>query len=159
MRALAVLAPLAVLILAACSRDETPDQPAPEPAGPETVLGEVNLEEPLRALGTEPFWAVTIDGNGLVYSGVDRPEERAPNAGPQMAGTTATWSGQTDQGRGIRVTLIETQCSDGMSDRTYPLTAVVKVGEETLTGCAATTAAIMSSGESGPVVDPAQPAG
>ena len=149
MRALAVLAPLAVLILAACSRDETPDQPAPEPAGPETVLGEVNLEEPLRALGTEPFWAVTIDGNGLVYSGVDRPEERAPNAGPQMAGTTATWSGQTDQGRVIRVTLIETQCSDGMSDRTYPLTARVEIGEELLNGCAASVDFLMNTDEQG----------
>ncbi|WP_262422245.1 hypothetical protein [Brevundimonas denitrificans] len=76
------------------------------------------LTEPLRALGTEPFWAVNIDGDGLVYSGVDRPEERAPNAGPQMAGTTAMWSGQTDQGRVLSVTLIETPCSDGMSDRT-----------------------------------------
>jgi uncharacterized membrane protein len=149
MRALAILAPLAVLTLAACSRGETPDQPAPEPAGPETVLGEVNLEEPLRALGTEPFWAVTIDGNGLVYSGVDRPEERAPNAGPQMAGTTATWSGQTDQGRVIRVTLIETQCSDGMSDRTYPLTARVEIGEELLNGCAASVDFLMNTDEQG----------
>ena len=149
MRALALLAPLAVLTLAACSQGETPDQPAPEPAEPETVLGEVNLEEPLRALGTEPFWAVTIDENGLVYSGVDRPEERAPNAGPQMAGTTAMWSGQTDQGRVLGVTLIETPCSDGMSDRTYPLTARVEIGDEVLNGCAASVDFLMNTDERG----------
>jgi uncharacterized membrane protein len=42
-----------------------------------------------------------------------------------------------------------------MSDRLYPLTARVRIGEETLTGCAASVAAIMSAGESGPVTEPA----
>lgn len=149
MRALAVIAPLAALTLTACSQGETPDQSAPAPAEPEAVLGEVILTEPLRALGTEPFWAVNIDGDGLVYSGVDRPEERAPNAGPQMAGTTAMWSGQTDQGRVLSVTLIETPCSDGMSDRTYPLTARVEIGEELLNGCAASVDFLMNTDEQG----------
>ena len=45
-----------------------------------------------------------------------------------------------------------------MSDRTYPLTAMVKVGDVELTGCAASASAIMSTGESGPVVETAQPA-
>ena len=44
-----------------------------------------------------------------------------------------------------------------MSDRTYPLTARVEIGADTLTGCAASVSAIMSAGESGPVVD--RPAG
>ena len=47
--------------------------------------------------------------------------------------------------------LIATECSDGMSDRTYPLTAKVEIGDETLTGCAAATAAIERAGESGRV--------
>ena len=150
MRALAVLTPLVVLILAACSEGDTPAQSPPAtPAGPEAVLGGVNLEEPLRALGTEPFWAVTIDETGLVYSGVDRPEQIAPNAGPQMAGTTAMWRGQTDLGQTLGVTLIETPCSDGMSDRTYPLTARVQIGEEVLNGCAASVDALMTTDEQG----------
>ena len=146
MRALALLAPL--LVLTACSQGEDPT-PAPEPAEPELILGDVNLNEPLRALGTEPFWAVNIDDAGLVYSGVDRPEERAPNDGPQVAGTTAMWSGQTDQGRPLSVTLIETACSDGMSDRTYPLTARVEIGEEVLNGCAASVDFLMNTDEQG----------
>ena len=146
MRALALLAPL--LVLTACSQGEDP-APAPEPTEPELILGGVNLNEPLRALGTEPFWAVNIDDAGLVYSGVDRPEERAPNDGPQVAGTTAMWSGQTDQGRPLSVTLIETACSDGMSDRTYPLTARVEIGEEVLNGCAASVDFLMNTDEQG----------
>jgi uncharacterized membrane protein len=149
MRALAILAPFAVLMLAACSPDEAPDQSAPEPAEPEAVLGGVDLTEPLRVLGTEPFWAVTIDDAGLVYDGVDRPEERMPNAGPQMAGTTAVWSGQTDQDRVLNITLIKTPCSDGMSDRTYPLTARVQIGEEQLNGCAASVDFLMTTDEQG----------
>ena len=146
MRALALLAPL--LVLTACSQGEEP-APAPEAAEAAAILGDVNLNEPLRALGTEPFWAVNIDEAGLVYSGVDRPEERAPNDGPQLAGTTAMWSGQTDQGRAISVTVIETACSDGMSDRIYPLTARVEIGEEVLNGCAASVDFLMNTDERG----------
>ena len=160
MRALALTA-LAIASLSACS----PAADAPEPAepaakaAPAPVLGGVDLTKPLRALGTEPFWAVELTGSELVYAGVDRPEQRAPQGAPVIQGTMATWEATTGAGTPLSVTLTATECSDGMSDRTYPLTAVVKVGEETLTGCAATTAAIMSTGESGPVVEKAQPAG
>ena len=41
------------------------------------------------------------------------------------------------------MTLIATECSDGMSDRVYPLTARVEIGDDTLTGCAASKSAIM----------------
>lgn len=149
MRALAFLAPAAVLALAACSQGEAPEPSAPEPAESEIVLGGVDLNEPLRALGNEPFWAVNIDEGGLVYSGVDRPEQTAPNAGPRIAGTTAIWSGETDKGQALSVTLIETDCSDGMSDRTYPLTARVEIGEETLNGCAASVDFLMNTDERG----------
>jgi uncharacterized membrane protein len=70
-----------------------------------------------------------------------------------VQGTTATWEAETADGTTLKVTLIATECSDGMSDRTYPLTALVKVGDRDLTGCAASSAAILSAGESGPVVD------
>ena len=146
MRALALLAPL--LVLTACSQGEEP-APAPEPAEPEVVLGGVTLNEPLRALGTEPFWAVNIGDQGLVYSGVDRPEQTAPNDGPQVAGTTAMWRGQTEQGQALSVTLIETACSDGMSDRTFPLTARVEIGAEVLNGCAASVDFLMNTDEQG----------
>jgi len=158
MRLLAPIA-LAVLALAACSPPaEAPaaPEPAPEPA---PVLAGVDLTQPLRALGNEPFWAVELTGSELVYSGVDRPEQRAPQRAPVIQGTMAVWEATTTAGTPLSVTLTATECSDGMSSRTYPLTALVEVGEETLTGCAATVSAIMSSGESGLVVDKAQPAG
>ena len=140
----------AALTLAACSDNEAPqsvEAPAAEPA----VLGGVNLDQPVRAVGTEPFWGVSIDTEAVVYSGVDQAERRGANDGVVVQGTTATWSVQPAQGQPFTVTLMATECSDGMSDRTYPLTAKVEIGGETLTGCAAATAAIERAGESGRV--------
>lgn len=151
-----VLAGLSVLALAACSEQAAAPgaAPAPEPA---VMLAGVDLARPVRALGTEPFWAVELTGTEIVYAGVDRPEQRAPQPRPMVLGTTASFEAETTMGTPISVMLAATECSDGMSDRTYPLSAIVRIGDETLTGCAASVAAIMAAGESGLVVEPAQP--
>lgn len=151
----------ASLALVACSPEpETPAErePTPEPA---STLAGVDLSRPVRLLGTEPFWGIDLTGTEIVYSGADRPEQRGPQPKPTIQGTVATFETTTTAGSAIAITLTATECSDGMSDRTYPLTALVEVGGETLMGCAASTSAIMSVGESGRVVDPptAQPAG
>lgn len=150
MRPLPTFAPILCLFaLGACADGGTgPDDGAPEPAEP-VVLGGVDLNQPLRALGTEPFWAVSIDASGLAYSGVDRPEQRAANPGPQVQGSAAQWNVRTDQDQPLIVTLIDTECSDGMSDRTYPLTARVEIGEETLNGCAASVEFLETTDEQG----------
>ena len=158
MRAYALTA-LAALTLAACSPStESPEAPETAPA-PAPVLAGVDLTRPLRALGTEPFWAVELTGAEMVYSGVDRAGQRAPQGQPTMQGTMAIWEATTGAGNPLKVTLTATDCSDGMSDRTYPLTAMVRIGEETLMGCAATVSALTSAGEGGRVVDGSQPAG
>lgn len=154
---LIALAAASIVSLSACSQPETlpAREPDPEPA---SILAGVDLAKPVRALGTEPFWGVELTGTEIIYSGVDRPEQRAPQPRAVIQGTTVTLAGTTADGMTISVMLAATECSDGMSDRTYPLSAIVKVGDETLTGCAASTAAILSSGESGAVAEPAQPA-
>ncbi len=151
-----VFAALAVLGLAACSPSEEldrPDQPPVPSEQPAPVLGGVDLGQPVRALGTEPFWSVDLTGTGMIYTAAEPPGQTAPQPDPVVQGTTATYEAETADGTALRVTLIATECSDGMSDRTYPLTAMVKVGDLDLNGCAASTAAIMSVGESGPVVE------
>lgn len=136
------------LAVAACSQPEA--TPAPEPAEARTLAG-VDLDQELRVLGTEPFWSVEITPDALIYSGVDRPEQRADNPGPSLQGTMATWTTATAQGSPLVITLSATDCSDGMSDRTYPLAARVEIAGETLTGCAASAAALISAGEQGRV--------
>ena len=131
------LAALVALVSVAACSDATVETPAPaQPAEP-AVLGGVDLNRPLRALGTEPFWGVDITPDGLVYTAVDSPEIRAANPGPTVQGTTAVYASATEDGTALVVTLIATECSDGMSDRTYPLTARVELGGQTLNGCAA----------------------
>lgn len=149
MRRLALLS-LPVLALAACS--EPASAPEPIETTPEVrpaMLGGVNLSEPVRALGTEPFWSVEIGPDQMAYdrAGVVTAT-RAAHSGPQVQGTMATWRANDGS---MTVTLMATECSDGMSDRTYPLTARVQIGQDTLNGCAASTAAILRASESGPV--------
>ena len=138
-----ILLALPILALAACSQGTT-ESAAPPADAPPVVLAGVDLNQPLRAVGTEPFWGVDITASSLAYSGLDRPEQRASNPGPVIQGTTAVYATATEAGTALVVTLIATECSDGMSDRVYPLTAKVELGEETLNGCAASVAFLNS---------------
>ena len=153
-----VLTALAALAVAACSPPaETPDRPEPGPAAAPAVLAGIDLTQPLHVAGNEPFWAIRMTGTEMIYSGVDRPEQRAPQGGPVMQGTMAVWETTTGAGNALKVTLSATDCSDGMSDRVWPLTALVEIGDERLMGCAATASAHAAAGEGGRVVDAPQP--
>lgn len=108
---------------------------------PPVELGGVDFSQPIRALGTEPFWAVEIKPDALVYSGVDRPETKMTNPGPRMEGGAAVIAADAG-GQPFTITLRESQCSDGMSDRVYPLDVQVLYMGETLKGCANSQAAL-----------------
>ena len=136
-----------LILLAAC-QPQTPEIKTPG------IVGGVDLASPVRALGTEPFWSVEITPSTLTYTDVEQNVRTAANAGVVVQGTTAVITSQTADGTPFVVTLITTECSDGMSDRTYPLTARVELGELTLSGCAASSAAITGGSEQGPVVEP-----
>lgn len=148
MRAIIVSA-VALLALAACS--QSGDEAAAPAAAESRTLAGVDLDQPIRVLGTEPFWAVEITPQGLTYSGVDRPEQTAANPGLILQGSVVSWTTTTSDGAELKVTLTATDCSDGMSDRVYPLAAQVEIGDETLTGCAAGADAIARAGEGGRV--------
>lgn len=158
MRLLA-LATLSSLALVSCSPSGDTEIETSEVEAPPPTLAGVDLSQPVRALGTEPFWSLELTGTDMVYTSPEPGELRAPQPAAVVQGTVAMFEAATADGQPMKVTLTATECSDGMSDRTYPLTAIVELGERTLTGCAAATAAIMSAGESGPVVVPAQPVG
>jgi uncharacterized membrane protein len=143
-----------LVVLAACQPAGGPAEPGPAvltvetqeakpapPAGP-IVLGGVELSQPLRALGTEPFWGVEIKADELVYSGVDRPEMKMANPGPRLQDGNAVIAARDTAGQAFTVTLRATECSDGMSDRVYPLEAEILYKGETLKGCANSRAAL-----------------
>lgn len=115
---------------------------APLSGGRPILFGGVDMSQPINLLGTEPFWGVEIVGHGLRLGGVDRDELLAPNPGPVLQGDTAVIDTQAADGTPIKITLTAEACSDGMSDRRYPLTAEVQVGQELLEGCGVSSAAL-----------------
>jgi len=94
--------------------------------------GEANAQAaPYKALGTEPFWALTITPRTIRF---ESPNFRTPV-------TVATprvihgFAGEIYQTKRIKVNIIHKRCSDGMSDRTYPDTVQVSVDGRAYSGC------------------------
>ncbi|MEG1453113.1 COG3650 family protein [Brevundimonas sp.] len=138
-----------VLALGACDASE-PVKPAVKEA-PEVKLATVALDAPIRVLGTEPFWNVEIAPAGLVLTRIDQQPLTAPNNGFEANGNVVLWTSAMPDQTPIKITLTGTDCSDGMSDRIYPLSAMVEIGTETLTGCAASVEALSRASEAGRV--------
>jgi uncharacterized membrane protein len=143
---LILLAAASALALTACKPAPAADAAATPPAAPvpaapaDPVLNNIDLTQDIRAVGTEPFWAVEMTKAGLTFSAPDRPNATAPNTGPAMHEGEASWTGTTADGKALKVTLTAGPCSDGMSEREYPLKAKVELGGEMFKGCAATVA-------------------
>ena len=97
-----------------------------------------NAVNQMKAIGTEPFWAAEVDGRCVIYK---TPEDQQGtriwtrfDAGPQGQAWKGALNGQEFQ---LVVKSAGSQgCSDGMSDKTYPMNAVLRVEGETRKGCA-----------------------
>ena len=100
-----------------------PPVPTPPPTAP---------YQHMRATGTEPFWGMEVLPGQLRYSSPDLPD------GVTFAATSADGLRFAGLMNGTAVTLVLAPglCSDGMSDRRYPYSAVVTLGPQTLRGCA-----------------------
>lgn len=90
----------------------------------------------VRAIGTEPFWNARVEGRCVTYS--DPEDQKGTRvwtrhtAGPGGG----TWSGSL-RGRRFELSIRpERGCSDGMSDKSYPLGAELVIGAERHRGCA-----------------------
>ena len=86
--------------------------------------------------GTEPFWALAIDGQAVRYTSPDEPAGRGGTVVRAGAHGRLVLSG-TLAGESLRAELTRETCSDGMSDRVWPFRLAVTLGARTLSGCAA----------------------
>lgn len=133
-------------LISACSPANTdPEQPAeaPEPASapaqmntlPSQSLNGVDLSQPLSLIGTEPFWSITVSNSGIAL-------KRPDYADVVLSATPFTVTGDTAELRheDLKLLLTAMTCSDGMSDRAYPLTAQAVYKGKALQGCAVPTA-------------------
>lgn len=87
-----------------------------------------------RAFGTEPFWNVNVEDATLTFStpedhaGVVMQGVREPQPdGVEISGIHA--------GQPFALRVAAGQCSDGMSDHRYTMTATFKLGDIAYTGC------------------------
>lgn len=149
----AAMAAFAIALASACA--ETPggsaadvaNQPAASasetPAAANTAPGSgsaarfdaIGVDETIRLTGTEPFWGGTIAAGALTYT---TPENQAGDtlAVRRFAGNNGLGFSGTLQGNALDLTITPGACSDGMSDRSYPFTATLRIGEEQRSGCA-----------------------
>lgn len=143
---------LAALALCACQPQDPDGQPAPPPADAPAAAtpastGGMDISQPISARGTEPFWAVEItDGTKFKLTRPDQPDLRVEAPGAALSPGGATWVAKGAKGEQLTVTLKVGECSDGMSDLKYPMSAEVILLNETLKGCAAKTAELPREG-------------
>jgi uncharacterized membrane protein len=88
---------------------------------------------PLKCLGTEPFWSLTIQSpTRAVYDDPETPARRYRVSGFQRSGPNATLRLLP----GGRVTIAVDRCSDGMSDNIFPYSTRVRLPDgRQLRGC------------------------
>jgi uncharacterized membrane protein len=85
---------------------------------------------PYHALGTEPFWNLLIDEHDITF--VEPEQQPIKQPAPKVINGFAGPIYQTPR---INVNIVHTQCSDGMSDRTYPDKVQVIVDGKQYHGC------------------------
>jgi uncharacterized membrane protein len=95
----------------------------------------------LTCVGTEPFWGIKTSTEGsLVYgnpfNGLDRVYSKVHVEA--AAGTSQGYALQleaTDADSSLKLNIVKTECSDGMSDNHFVYTALVDVDGAVLMGC------------------------
>ncbi|WP_131818592.1 MULTISPECIES: hypothetical protein [Sphingomonas] len=127
--------------VAACGRKPLASaQPSPQAHGAVSACsvqdGKSIRVTPRSAVGTEPFWAARIEGRCIVYS---HPEDQdGTRVWTRYAKNLKreTWAGALE-GQPFELRAWPDQsCSDGMSDKRYPLAVELKVRGELRRGCA-----------------------
>lgn len=121
----------AVAVLAACS-PATHETPGEVPA-----FDGIADSETITALGTEPFWSARVEGNSLTWS---TPENSAGTriAVTRFAGNGGLGISGTMDGAPLQMAVTPGSCSDQMSDRRYPFTVTLTIGNAQFSGCAYT---------------------
>jgi uncharacterized membrane protein len=119
----------AALLLGACS-----EQSADGITTESQPYNGIAAEEVITLTGTEPFWGITIENDVATYSDPENPEGSVFEVSRFAGNNGLGFSGKLD-GAAVIMTVTPGECSDGMSDRTFPFTATIALGEDKLVGC------------------------
>lgn len=120
----------ACLALAACQPgDGTPG------TGPTHAFDAIAPAETIYLTGTEPFWAGEIVDGKALYSTPENQDGISFEVQRFAGNNGLSFTGQIEARR-FDLMVTPGECSDGMSDRSYPYTATLMIGEEQREGCA-----------------------
>ena len=118
------------LLLGACQPGEGATTGAPTQS-----FDGITAEETIYLIGTEPFWGGEVQGGTVQYSTPEN-QDGVEFGVQRFAGNNGlAFTGEMDGGS-FDLMVTPGTCSDGMSDRTYPFTATLKIDEEQRNGCA-----------------------
>lgn len=90
--------------------------------------------EKISLLGNEPFWGAKIADGTLTWSTPDNIDGETVPVTRFSGNNGLGFSGEVS-GEVIQIAVTPGECSDGMSDRTYPFTATITLGDRQLEGC------------------------
>lgn len=89
----------------------------------------------LRALGTEPFWAVTVSANEIRFEAPDEPGRVIFPPVKPRGREEQVYETRSDRGDRLKIQVRKEPCSDGMSDAYYSLAAKVEINGREFNGC------------------------
>lgn len=95
----------------------------------------ISSEDKVRFIGTEPFWSGDVTGRRLTYTTPENPSGEIVAVSRFAGRGGLSFSGERN-GALLTLAIAPGPCSDGMSDRSYPFVAMLKLGDETRSGCA-----------------------
>ena len=117
-------------------------------SGPANVPGNAQDNHPydgigdgevLHFTGTEPFWGGQAKGSVLIYTTPENPDGETITVARFAGRNGISLTGKLD-GQAFGMAVTPGECSDGMSDRTYPFTVTLRIGPqgegELRSGCA-----------------------
>lgn len=98
-------------------------------------FAEIAPGDTLRFTGTEPFWGGEATGTALLYTTPEKPEGETVTVKRFAGRGGMSLSGELG-GQPFDMAVAMGECSDGMSDRTYPFAVTLSVKGEMRSGCA-----------------------
>ena len=122
---------------AAPAVDAPAEKRTPPAAGRDSPAPTGTPEPPTRykVVGTEPFWAIDVDGRRLRFTTMEDQAGRVLQAERLAYAKGVNYSGK----EGVEAFVLDIHrgpCSDGMSDRTYAYAATFDIGTRHYKGCA-----------------------
>jgi uncharacterized membrane protein len=123
----------AAALLAGCQQAD-PNVTATS-TGPSAAFDGIKRGEAVQFTGTEPFWGGKVADGMALYTTPDLPKG-ATFPVTRFAGLNGVSFSGTVAGKSFDLMVTPGTCSDGMSDRSYPFTATLRLGLDTLEGCA-----------------------